>query len=249
MLPGAGSIAIDMGNPLDMTDAQNHTVSGGRRDVGAAETVCIATTEGTHNETVCFGGSITVNGTIYDANNLTGTEVFTNVGINNCDSLVTVTLTIEDEIDVSTTTSGLTVTANSTGATYQWLDCGNNNQPIAGATNVEYTATANGDYAVVVTVGSCSGTSPCVNINSIGIVQQTNDINLSIYPNPVTNKLTIGNNEIKINTISILNITGGVVKTTTENTNVIDVSNLTKGIYFVQIHTDNGLVRKKFVKE
>jgi hypothetical protein len=124
MLPGAGSIAINMGNPSDMTDAQNSTISGGRRDVGAAEVII-----------------------------------------------------------------------------------------------------------------------------SVGIVEQTGNINLSIYPNPVKSKLTIKNKEIKINTISILNITGGIIKTKTENTNVIDVSNLTKGIYFLQIHTDNGLVSKKFVKE
>ena len=247
MLPGAGSIAINMGDPSDMTDAQNHTVYEGRRDVGAAETLCIVT--GTHNETVCFGDSITVNGTVYNAINLTGTEVFTNVGTNNCDSTVTVTLTIENAIDVSTTTSGLTISANAIGVTYNWIDCNTSNSVVPAETGVSYTPTANGDYAVVVTVRNCSETSACVNISTLGIEEQMSNINLSIYPNPVINKLTIENKELEINSISILNTSGKVVKTITENNNMIDVSNLTNGMYLLQISTDNGLVSTKFIKE
>ena len=247
MLPGAGSIAINMGDPSDMTDAQNHTVYEGRRDVGAAETLCIVT--GTHNETVCFGDSITVNGTVYNAINLTGTEVFTNVGTNHCDSTVTVTLTIENAIDVSTTTSGLTISANAIGVTYNWIDCNTSNSVVPAETGVSYTPTANGDYAVVVTVRNCSETSACVNISTLGIEEQMSNINLSIYPNPVINKLTIENKELEINSISILNTSGKVVKTITENNNMIDVSNLTNGMYLLQISTDNGLVSTKFIKE
>jgi predicted outer membrane repeat protein len=36
MMPGVGSVTIDMGNPVDATNAQNGTIIG-RRDVGAAE--------------------------------------------------------------------------------------------------------------------------------------------------------------------------------------------------------------------
>jgi hypothetical protein len=302
MLPGGGSVAINMGAPTDMSAAQNHTVSEGRRDVGAAETVCV-TTAGVLNETVCIGDSITVNGTIYNAANLIGTEVFTNVGSDNCDSTVTVNLTIlpeltgihnetvcfggnivvngntydantltgtevfigagpnnncdstvavtliiENAIDITTTTTDLTIESNQTGATYRWLDCNNGNAVIAGATNANYTATANGDYAIEITVGNCIDTTACVNISTVSIENQTSNINLSIHPNPATNKLTIENVDFKINTISILNITGAIVRIISGNTKIIDVSNLTKGIYFLQIRTDNDLINKKFIK-
>ena len=248
MLPDAGSVAIDAGNPNDMTDAQNRSISGGIRDVGAAETTCM--TSGTQNETACFGGSIVVNGTTYDASNLTGTEVFTNAGTNNCDSTVTVTLTIENTIDVSTTTSGLTITANATGATYNWIDCNTGNSIAPAETGINYTATANGDYAVVVTVGNCSDTSACVNVNTVGVNDHNNlTDNITIYPNPATNKLTIENENLKINSTLIVNISGKIVKEITTNTDTIDVSNLIKGIYFLQIQTDNGSVIKKFIKE
>jgi hypothetical protein len=67
-------------------------------------------------------------------------------------------------VDVTTSLSGVTITANATSVTYQWLNCATN-LPIAGATNASYTATTNGDYAVVINNGTCSDTSACVNIN------------------------------------------------------------------------------------
>ena len=53
-------------------------------------------------ETICTTESMTVNGTIYDVNNSTGTEVLTGAAINGCDSIINVTLdffveVIEDE--------------------------------------------------------------------------------------------------------------------------------------------------------
>ncbi len=51
-----------------------------------------AQSTGVYTETICFGDSTTVNGTVYSATNgLTGTEIFT--AANNCDSTVTVTIT------------------------------------------------------------------------------------------------------------------------------------------------------------
>ncbi len=65
-------------------------------------------------------------------------------------------------IDNSTITNGNAITANQTGATYQWIDC-NDTTLIPGATNASYAA-ANGNYAVIITLGSCSDTSDCVSI-------------------------------------------------------------------------------------
>jgi subtilisin-like proprotein convertase family protein len=69
------------------------------------------------------------------------------------------------QVDETMTVSGQTGTANASGAQYQWLDCDNSMQAIAGATNQSYTVTATGSYAVVVTMGGCSDTSDCTTIN------------------------------------------------------------------------------------
>ncbi len=71
--------------------------------------------------------------------------------------------------------------------TYQWLKGGN---PIAGATNRNFTATGTGTYSVVVTNGSpnyCSTTSSSVTVYSScknGEEQTLFASDLSIYPNP-----------------------------------------------------------------
>jgi len=79
-------------------------------------------------------------------------------------------------------------------------------------------------------------------------ISEYNKLNISIYPNPTTFQLTLNTAE-QIQSISILDITGKKVKTVVTNTNTIDVSDLTKGIYFLQIQTKNGMAVSKFIKE
>lgn len=49
-------------------------------------------------DTICYNGSVVVNGTTYDALTPSGTEVFTNIGPLGCDSTVTIDLTILPEL-------------------------------------------------------------------------------------------------------------------------------------------------------
>jgi hypothetical protein len=49
---------------------------------------------GSVTSTICAEESMTINGTVYDASNLTGTEIFTNIGANGCDSTVTINLNV-----------------------------------------------------------------------------------------------------------------------------------------------------------
>ncbi len=45
-------------------------------------------------ETLCFGGSILVNGTLYNGANPTGTEILQNASVNGCDSVIHIQLTV-----------------------------------------------------------------------------------------------------------------------------------------------------------
>ena len=60
---------------------------------------------GSVTSTICNNESITVNGTVYDASNPSGTEVFSNVGPNMCDSTVTVNLTVLPALTGSVTST------------------------------------------------------------------------------------------------------------------------------------------------
>ncbi len=70
----------------------------------------------------------------------------------------------------------------------------------------------------------------------------------SVYPNPVVDWLyvSISDNET-IKTISVYNALGQYVITTT-NQNVINLSALSKGVYFVIIETGNGSATRKIIK-
>ncbi len=69
------------------------------------------------SSTLCFGESIEVNGTTYDQNNPSGTEVFPTVSINGCDSTVFVDLSFHPEITATmdqTLCNGASMTINGT---------------------------------------------------------------------------------------------------------------------------------------
>lgn len=89
-----------------------------------------------------------------------------------CDSIITIDLEVTD-LDTTITPDGVQLTANATGVTYQWLDCGNGGQPIAGADQQSYAPTVAGTYAVVVSAAGCSEQSACVFAGSTAVVDAT----------------------------------------------------------------------------
>ena len=85
-----------------------------------------------------------------------------------------------------------------------------------------------------------------------GLVGIEDNIELSsfnIYPNPVKNQLTITAENEKINSIKIIDVTGKILKSFTENTTTINVADLAKGLYILQIQTQKGIGTKRFIKE
>ncbi|MBL4706013.1 MAG: T9SS type A sorting domain-containing protein [Flavobacteriales bacterium] len=168
--------------------------------------------------------------------------------VNGCDSITNQQITI-DAVDVTVTNSSPMLTANQSGATYRWLDCANGNAAIPGATNQSYTATANGNYAVEVALGSCIDTSACENITGVGIIE-LNSKTISIYPNPTRGIFTIDLlGAIENTSLTVYDMLGKVVvgKELIETTSQIDLSGNEKGIYFINIQTDNGTIVRKII--
>jgi len=130
------------------------------------------------------------------------------------------------------TIQGNTLTASATNAAYQWINC-SNNQPIAGATNVSYTATASGSYAVTVTQNGCSKTSACLSVGTLGTGAFARN-GWSIYPNPSDDQLFIALTEAT--QITIIDANGKIIRKERlkVGTNTINVSSLTAGVYFIK---------------
>jgi len=85
---------------------------------------------------------------------------------------------------------------------------------------------------------------------SVGVNEQVSQSSLTVYPNPATSQLTLQlQSRQVIENVSIMDVTGKTVKTIITNNNTIDVSNLVKGIYFLQVQTEKGIVNSKFIKE
>ena len=119
------------------------------------------------------------------------------------------------------------------------------------STNQTLDVSTSGQYTVEVTdTNTCSYTDTinvdviiCSGINEIGEAY-----NISIYPNPAHNQLTISSENIAINKLEIFDITGKLVKQLTMSNEqlAIDISDLQKGVYFIKINDTETL---KFIKE
>ena len=143
-------------------------------------------------------------------------------------------------IDATTSVTGATITANNTSATsYQWIDCNAGNTPITNETNQSFTATANGDYAVIVTENGCVDTSACENINVVGTDKSVLFMGYEIYPNPNNGRFNVilSNFNNKTHSLVIKNMIGQVVyrKQLVNQNSFVDLKNIDRGIYFVNI--------------
>lgn len=74
----------------------------------------------------------------------------------------------------------------------------------------------------------------------------TFDAQIKIYPNPVKNVLHIKINEnMNINSISLINIQGQIIRQYDSNIQQIDVSDITEGVYFIKVSSLKGNITKQ----
>jgi hypothetical protein len=155
-----------------------------------------------------------------------------------CDSIITINLTI-NSTDVSVTNSSPTLTANATGATYQWLDCNKNFTKINNAKSRTYVANSNGTYAVEVTQNGCIDTSLCINLSNVQILENTFGTSVKLFPNPTNNEVTIelGKHYKEVSVI-IRNALGQeVMKESFNNTNAFKLNIPGEsGLYILELH-------------
>jgi hypothetical protein len=194
---------------------------------------------------VCFGGSYSIGNNTYTSN---GTYIDTLVSAFGCDSIVTTQINVYNQINTATSVNEVTISATATGATYQWINCATN-QAIAGATNQTYTATVDGDYAVIITSNGCTDTSACVSVENVSLAENSS-FTFKLYPNPATSNLTIEASSA-IETIELLDLSGKVIQSETANVNTytFNVETLSRGMYLVRFTMNGEMVTRQFVKQ
>ncbi|GAB5417290.1 MAG: hypothetical protein Crog4KO_28720 [Crocinitomicaceae bacterium] len=202
----------------------------------------------------------------------------TSIDVSNCPVLAHFSCSGNDltSLDVSNNTAlgalycsvnsiqNLDVSAN---ASLQVVRCDDNNLytlNVKNGNNVNFTtffSSTNPNLTCIEVDDAAYSTSTWTNIDAnanfsndcnynLGIDEQTASTpSIAIYPNPVASQLHIQvEPEVKIESVNIIDTFGRTI-TRNLNSNTINVSELTEGIYFVQIKTKRGIVSKKFTKK
>lgn len=76
-------------------------------------------------------------------------------------------------------------------------------------------------------------------------LDNTEALNLNIYPNPTTGIVNVEGESIK--NVEVMDMAGRIVMSSTDR--VVNISNLSKGVYMFRINTENGTFTQKIVKK
>jgi hypothetical protein len=190
------------------------------------------------------------NGVTYTATGIYADTIANAIG---CDSLMTLNLVVWQLSD-SVSNNGPTLTAFQTGSTYQWVDCDNGYAAIVGATNQSYTPISSGHYAVIITenTNGCIDTSDCKSVYTIGFDEIQNENIIQVVPNPSGGKFAITTNSLESLSYKIIDATGKIIlqkENQNGSTFLIDISDKSNGIYFLDIGLNNTHHKIKIVKD
>ncbi|WP_299682338.1 T9SS type A sorting domain-containing protein, partial [uncultured Tenacibaculum sp.] len=129
-------------------------------------------------------------------------------------------------------------------------------------TVVQLTATPISGYKFDDWSGDVSGTSNPVTItmdadktvtanfsvNTLSVNEEEFPVRFKLYPNPVTDFLKIESKE-DVKAIKLYSMLGKEIEVKDFSSNGIEVSSLSKGIYFLMIRTDSGKGIRRFIKK
>lgn len=217
----------------------------GCSDTSTCVNFCTATSS-SFTETVC-GNYVSPSGQMYTTS---GTVIDTISNTLGCDSIITIDLTVV-ELDLTSTLTENVMTSNAAGATYQWLNC-SNNEMLTGETNQSYTILDLDTYAVIVTQNGCSDTSDCI-AYAFSSVKETNfGSKIRMYPNPTENETQIDLGSLTDVSIEVTDISGKVLYLI----NNVEYSQITlnttlfrQGVYFVNVKNASNQRVLKLVKQ
>ena len=184
-----------------------------------------------------------IDGNTYTSSNNTATHILTNSS--GCDSVIFLDLTITEINSGVYLVNDSTLQAQSvaSGTIYQWVDCNNNFSPINGETNAMFTTQNAGYYAVEVSYNNCSEISDCFTINNVsGLDDLNRKYEITLFPNPTSNDLTISLEGIEVIDVVIVNIYGKVLfqQSGLFDQDRISLSSYVSGTYIVKIITSEG---------
>jgi hypothetical protein len=176
---------------------------------------------------------------------VSGNVYYASQTLNSCESSRTAVTAIIITIDTTISINGTTLTANQSGATYQWYECPN--IIIDGARSQSYTPpSSGGTYSVVIGLNNCLASSLCAVV--LGTEDFTESKKALLYPNPSKGLINI--NTVYEGDLEVVDNLGRVVKTfkvVPNITNSVNVENLKDGIYFIKETKGNTFSTLKLI--
>jgi len=173
--------------------------------------------------------------TVSPTSNATYTVVYT---YNGCSNSASSNVSVQSNPILTVSQNQNILTADQTGATYQWLDCLNGNSIVSGETSQIYTALVNGEYSVEINLNGCLDTSDCQLVDMISLDENHSNGLLILSPNPVTDLLTISFENVKIGSnLEMTDELGKIILKMKINSEqqILDLKGIAPGIYYINI--------------
>lgn len=172
-----------------------------------------------------------------------------------------------DDVAIGSGTAAKGLTTPKGGAKAQWAHIGNpfttyDFRDTQHQYPIKLQSWLDSGYCVVIDY-SCTWCGPCWNLHQAGILDgffyrfgpnfsypfvgldNAEEINLNVYPNPTTGIVTVDGEGIK--NVEVMDMSGRMVMNT--NNRTVDMTNLSNGIYMMRISTEKGTFTQKIVKK
>lgn len=178
-----------------------------------------------------------------------GIYTYTVVDSNSCESYGNVTVTEPTPIILSSIVSNETATGNgaidltisggTSGYSYSW----NNAE-----TTEDLDSLSAGVYVVTVTDMNGCQDSLSITINNTVGIEGKDLLDFNVYPNPTQGEVSISSSQ-QIEYLEVYNNLGQLVMTkgNINNTTTVDLSTLQKGVYYIQLRSENSIGIKQII--
>lgn len=171
--------------------------------------------------------------------------------VNGCDSTIIQQLIVTSFDDASITISGDSLICEQDGASYQWIYC-HLFAEIDGATDQVYIPEENGYYTVITSIGDCSDTADCIFFDHISIgLDENNTSDFNVYPNPNNGSFEIIFSSVITEpySLTVYDANGRIIHKSnfTKNKTRFSLHNPGKGVYFIQVISENFTAVEKII--
>ncbi len=247
-------------NPSNTTN-YTVTVTSGISTTTSSTTVTVTALPAVNagsDQSVCEGTSIILTGSgassliwnngVFDGTPFTppiGTNSYTVTGTENgCSNTDEVVVTVNALPAIPTINQNINSLVSSIANSYQWYY---NGSIISGAINQNLIPTQDGNYQVEITdINNCSSISAVYNYTYTGIDEISAINSVSIFPNPTNGIVTlegaiIDKYDFEISVFDLC----GKMQFQERNVNVVDLTNLQAGIYYLTITSGEIRINKK----